>query len=333
MNERMDAGPIFIVGSARSGTTLLRLMLTSHPDICIPPESPFLVRLRKKYSKFKDLTSEIDSFVEDLFSEVKFNTEWQLEKECVRANLRKISPLNYHAAASTVYWTYLDTFFPNARIWGDKNPAYLRHIDTILEDFPTAKFIHIIRDIRSIYASLVAIHEDEVSRPYWSKMHSPLPFATQQWHLAYEVFEKTKANPHVYTLFYERLVSDPEQVLNALCRWLGIAFHESMLEFYRFNKEKQLVADFVLKWEQKTLEAVDESRVNNWRNELDAAQIHAIETLNRQRMLEMGYKPVTRRVSLRALSQIFLEYSPILKKEWKKYFMRYLFHSWWKPKR
>lgn len=326
----MDAGPIFIVGSARSGTTLLRLMLTSHPDICIPPESPFFIKLRKKYSRFPDLSSEIDSFVVDLFNDVKIKTEWRLDKDRVRKNLRKISPLNYRTAVSVVYWTYLKSFFPHAQIWGDKNPWYLRHIDTILEDFNDARFIHIIRDIRSIYASLTAIHGDEQSRVYWNKMDAALPFATRQWRLAHEAFEKTKGNPQVYTLFYEKLVSDPENELNSLCSWLGVPFSSSMLEFYRLNREKELVANFVLKWEQKTLEAVDQSRVDNWRNDLSVAQIQAVEILNKRKMLQLGYLPATRGISLKATCQILLEYLPVLKNNWRKYLYQYFFSFWWR---
>jgi len=46
-NEPAKDAPIFIVGSPRSGTTLLRLMLNQHPRIAIPPESLFLPQLYK----------------------------------------------------------------------------------------------------------------------------------------------------------------------------------------------------------------------------------------------------------------------------------------------
>ena len=45
--------PIFVVGNPRSGTTLLRLVLTSHSKINIPPESNFIIRKMKKYKKPK----------------------------------------------------------------------------------------------------------------------------------------------------------------------------------------------------------------------------------------------------------------------------------------
>ena len=42
----MAYDPFFIVGSERSGTTLLRLMLTAHPGLAVPPEGDFLTRMR-----------------------------------------------------------------------------------------------------------------------------------------------------------------------------------------------------------------------------------------------------------------------------------------------
>lgn len=40
--EATQPGPIFIVGSMRSGLTMLRLILDSHPHIAIGPETGFM---------------------------------------------------------------------------------------------------------------------------------------------------------------------------------------------------------------------------------------------------------------------------------------------------
>jgi hypothetical protein len=46
---RADAAPFFIVGSERSGTTMLRLMLNRHSRLCVPPESHFITRLYDRF--------------------------------------------------------------------------------------------------------------------------------------------------------------------------------------------------------------------------------------------------------------------------------------------
>ena len=49
----------FIVGMTRSGTTLLRLMLDSHPDLTIPPETHFLPELVKAFNQGKDTPEKV----------------------------------------------------------------------------------------------------------------------------------------------------------------------------------------------------------------------------------------------------------------------------------
>jgi hypothetical protein len=47
--------PIFVVGCPRSGTTLLQLMLHSHPRIAIPPETRFMLDIYERRLEFGDL--------------------------------------------------------------------------------------------------------------------------------------------------------------------------------------------------------------------------------------------------------------------------------------
>jgi len=44
--------PFFVVGSQWSGTTMLRLMLNKHPDLCVPHESGFIVELARRAGEF-----------------------------------------------------------------------------------------------------------------------------------------------------------------------------------------------------------------------------------------------------------------------------------------
>jgi hypothetical protein len=51
----MRAPFVFVVGKGRSGTTLVRAMLTAHPEMAIPPETHFfIVRMSKRPEVVKE---------------------------------------------------------------------------------------------------------------------------------------------------------------------------------------------------------------------------------------------------------------------------------------
>jgi len=87
-NQSTALSPIFLIGAERSGTTLLRLMLTAPPAICIPPESLFFVALESKYGAAKDLLPQIEDFLNDLYNN-NFHRfrEWNVDPQLLLANL------------------------------------------------------------------------------------------------------------------------------------------------------------------------------------------------------------------------------------------------------
>ena len=71
----------FIIGRPRSGTTLLRILFEAHPHVIIPPESPFIISLYKKYGKVTSWDEKlIKEFCDDLFRQRYFD-KWLIEKE------------------------------------------------------------------------------------------------------------------------------------------------------------------------------------------------------------------------------------------------------------
>src|SRR5579871_6088677 len=64
----MRVPPVFIVGCARSGTTLLRLMLTAHPNISISSEGAYIYTLWPKFSSYGDLSdrTKLKALYQDL---------------------------------------------------------------------------------------------------------------------------------------------------------------------------------------------------------------------------------------------------------------------------
>ena len=141
----------FIVGSPRSGTTLLRTMLDSHPAIWIPPEAPFIVHRYSKYQNLSELGNKED--YKKLF--------WKIVKapcfkmidfipsfEKIWANLKRPS---YASLMDSIFNEYI--LYKEKSIWGSKTPIFALHISLLCQLFPQAKYIHLVRDGRDVAAS------------------------------------------------------------------------------------------------------------------------------------------------------------------------------------
>src|SRR5688572_26878619 len=82
-----------IVGVGRSGTTLLRLMLDSHPELAIPPETGFLPQIRQQQREL-----DADGLA-DLLAGARTWPDFHLDAGALRSELRRLRP--FSAAAGT----------------------------------------------------------------------------------------------------------------------------------------------------------------------------------------------------------------------------------------
>ncbi len=112
----MKNKPIFIIGAERSGTTLLRIILASHSNICIPPESKFMLRLYPEYRDIKN-RDDVKRFIDDLGSDHFFKM-WKLDIDLIKNELFEIDEINYTNIVSKIYRLYAEN--EHKEIWGDK---------------------------------------------------------------------------------------------------------------------------------------------------------------------------------------------------------------------
>src|SRR5687768_12473283 len=133
-----EPAPFFIVGSARSGTTLLRVILNAHSQVAVPPESRFVTELWTG-------TDEVDpeDFVERLSSHRQFQG-WNLDPNLVREQLGNGDHITYPRAIDAVYVAYMRAHGKTR--WGDKTPRYVLRLPFLAKLFPAARFVHLVRD-------------------------------------------------------------------------------------------------------------------------------------------------------------------------------------------
>lgn len=284
--------PIFVIGAERSGTTLLRLMLTAHPDICIPPESLFFVALESKYGAAPDLLPQIEDFLNDLYNN-NFHRfwEWNVDPKLLLNNWKNYHQLSYTQAVETVYQTYCQQFDPAASIWGDKNPFHIYQLGKIKRYFPGVKVILIVRDFRACYSSVKKlVAKEQESGEVWQGIKT-IGGLTHQWNQVVKIIEKYHQKwEQFYLVSYEDLVREPSAQLAKICKWVGVDFQESMLQFYQKNAELGLVPVNQMVWHPNTLEPIGSDRINAWQDELSVTELETIELMNWKNLEKLGYK-------------------------------------------
>jgi len=273
--------PIFIVGMARSGTTLLRRLLLSHPNIAIPPETQFLSNWVNLFpgNEFNK-PGKFQSFWND-FSKSVFFHETQIDSEIVKEKILNSSPITYKMIFSILLDTYAESCHKPR--WGEKTPDHYRYIGILLHWFPDGRVVFLQRDPRAVISSLLAAPWARNSVSEHALDFLQFSHALEKWH----------KDPRVYTLKYELLVVDPEKEIRQLLIFLDEEFFSSILD-----PPAKLINDKNLKsWSQdhmkQVLKPISTSNIDKWMTRLTHREIAIIEHINRAKMIRYGYTPIT----------------------------------------
>ncbi|HUG49124.1 MAG TPA: sulfotransferase [Candidatus Limnocylindria bacterium] len=241
---------IFVVGVSRSGTTLLRTVLETSERIAIAPENHFVGHLvrgygaREQFRRLGDLAEDgtISRVVEFVYSgEMQRRSRLREISPFWRWLIREITPADVEqrllAAERTergVWAALLRIYadFHGRPVMGEITPAHLAFVDTLLQWFPGAKVVHIVRDPRAVYVSDSRRRRDRPTPPYSWLMRVPLAFqavmlvqtvlawsgaARRHWRLL-------RGHSGSYSMIrFEDLVGRPDEVLPALFDFLGVA--------------------------------------------------------------------------------------------------------------
>jgi hypothetical protein len=125
-NRQVESPELFfIIGRPRSGTTLLRFLFEAHPQVLVPPESPFILNLYRKYRKVTHWDpSVIREFCDDVYRQRYFD-KWLTDKEHLYQKLlEKEGKSTFQEMVRQVCRAYTSVFEKKEIQWiGDKNPG------------------------------------------------------------------------------------------------------------------------------------------------------------------------------------------------------------------
>ena len=266
--------PVFVLGVRRSGTTLLRVMLDRHSQLAVPDESYFIPQLADRHRGPID----VGAFVDDL-RRLPTLREWDVDVEAVRARLRPGQPPGEAIAA--VYETYAAA--RGKERWGDKTPMYMQRLPMLERLFPTALYVHLIRDGRDCALSFAQMPKGIVTRS-WAHPRDAAGFACQ-WRSEVVAARELgrRAGPRYLELRYEQLVADPEESLREICDHIGLVFEPGMLD-YAGN------VDVTRQPHQQSLKRPPTPGLRDWRTDMPVGDIQAFEAVAGDLLAELGYE-------------------------------------------
>lgn len=233
------APPIFIVGTLRSGTTLLLNALGNHPNIySIKNESSVFVSYRTytspyflSYEREKDSQNLTLAMLTLFFHGdewgAKFIKEKNYSKEILKVygEVKELEDFkrvkDRHDAFNLCSW-YL-TISSGKNRWVEKTPAHLAYIPAIIDRYPDAKFIEIYRDPRAV------CHSWLYTKYEFLKNYSILK-SIHYWRKSIYIGEKLIAEMpnQFYLVKYEDLIINPEFELSKLCDFISEEFHPEL---------------------------------------------------------------------------------------------------------
>lgn len=286
-------GPMpVVVGCPRSGTTLLAVMLDSHSQIAIPPETAFLPELHVLAGK-EGAVLRREFFT--LLTTDRWNvSNWNdigIGKDAYWQRLCALRTFSITGGLRLLYGMYATGL--GKRLYGEKTPADSRCMPQIEAYLPEARFIHIVRDPRDVVLSLrrtTAGRSVERTAQIWVDMVSVARASAKQVGRYHEVR-------------YEDLVLDPEAELRRICAFLELDYESAMLD-YRASGARhvghlgdRLLPDGRAKVPHELRARLHESlalplrkdRVNNWRQEMSADDRATVEAIAAPLMHTIGY--------------------------------------------
>ncbi len=219
-------GPVFLLSSPRSGSTLLRVMLAGHPDLFCPPELHLL--------PFETLAERQNALAENYLGEGLQRALMDLTGVDGSASRQLLANWTDQGMDIPMAYHRLQDLAGDRRLV-DKSPTYgfsLSTLNRAEQIFDQAKYIHLVRHPYAVIDSFVSNRMDKL---FEIPDQEPYGLAEQVWHSSNQnilSFLKGIEGDRHHTLCYEDLVRNPEQAMVVLCKFLDLPFHPDLLDPY-----------------------------------------------------------------------------------------------------
>ncbi len=221
MQNRINR-PILVVGSPRSGTSVLTWCLGQHPNIFPVPESNWMGEFASNVAiSYRVGTARGDRTIlsaMDISTEEFFANFGRSINDLIVGHRPDLERRRKMTRPPTE---------PKLR-WVDGTPEYSLHICGLRKLFPEAVFVHLLRDVRPVVRSMLNFHRvagthlvqsEEQAYKYWLRMVKACVRAEQAY-----------GSRVVHRLLYTALIDDPKSAIRSLLDFIGEPYCARCLE-------------------------------------------------------------------------------------------------------
>lgn len=271
---------IQMIGTQRSGSNLLRVILGQSSEIASPHPPHILVTFLPLLPLYGHLDeSTYITLINDVATYVEANpVVWEgikLDREWIFANsesysLFQVNKLIYEQAAMQ----------RNAKYWCCKSMANVHYSAELEAHYPNLKYIYLYRDGRDVAVSF--------KKAIVGEKH--IYHIANQWkhdQLACIKLAENISNDRFFALNYETLITQPEKAIKALCDFLQISYSADMLNFYN-SKESKTTAVAGEMW-QNLQKPIINNNTGKFHKELGSDELEIFELINRDVLLKLHY--------------------------------------------
>ncbi len=279
--------PIFVIGYSRSGTTLLQLLIAAHQGF----------RTCRETHLFKHALLAVDGWERRSLDETDLETvldRLSRKSECVldlaarrRLFQRANGGLGPAELLHEVMLSLIGEPWDKAFRWVEKSPRHAMWLPQILEIFPDARVLHMLRDPRDVVSS--RIKQRDFNGAVEEYVYYML--RADEWRAFVErTLAVARGSDRVMDVRYEDLAAEPRATMERVMAFLDAPFEPQSLETF-----SEQYANVVLPWEHRhkglCAKGALVNRTGIWRERIPPARARMVECLCASLMQRLGYAP------------------------------------------
>jgi len=289
-----DKNMVFIVGTPRSGTTLMSQILNKHSDVWIAKETHYFEDLRMKMAGREQqiLNSEEVKLTEDYFLALTHKS-YGVKSDPEQGWMKRIELRTLAQQIGRGTDSYFEAFCQlcaqrmNKTRFGEKTPRHIFQLSTIFSLYPNAQVICMVRHPGGVLASSrdwKNVATDSSQKRRLTDSYN-LALNSLHWRAAFNAAMEARkqfGESRIFIQRFEDLVTEPEATLQALTAWLSLEYQPSMLDVDLVN------SSYSSAWRQPGVGLSCEPAYR-WRDKLSPTEIGSLQTFCGNLLSKAGY--------------------------------------------